>query len=488
MISTQNVVKLFLIGAILTTITNFPSGFTNSSINTAVVELKRFLNESYASRGWNLDETGFSFIQSTILNCWFFSQVIGSVLAPILTDLYGRKIAYIIATITMALAGVLQYLSTLSMLPELLIAGRSLCALCSPLSDAALVLYLQECTPLEMRGAFSFLCEIGYALMCVVGMILGMRSVLGYSLPRLLGSAVFPQIAFVIFLLFIPDTPKFLMIIKNDRAAALKSLEFFQGKKEENEGILDEYLREGGEERSQRRSSLKELLCTWHLRQAVILACMVLVLTLSFYPLLQSSTFFFQKMEIPRNIAEMASTLMMTTFMFSSIIGSFIIDRFPRRNLIVFSGVTANIALSLFVVCSSVVDWAWWVKYASLIFVGGFCVTFGMVLGPTSWFVGPELVPQRHRSSVFCFCYAFNNILITVTNFATIPLYQYIGAYTFVPLFIIPSFFCIFYLYLYLPETKGRETHEIVESLRRKKKVPDLDVYSDIIVPGLTKY
>ena len=50
MISKRNLVKLFVVGALMTLTTNFPSGFTNSSVNTAVVELKRFLNESYSER------------------------------------------------------------------------------------------------------------------------------------------------------------------------------------------------------------------------------------------------------------------------------------------------------------------------------------------------------------------------------------------------------------------------------------------------------
>lgn len=48
-----------------------------------------------------------------------------------------------IASSAMAAAAVIQYLATLTLLPELLIAGRSLCAFFSPLCDAALILYLQ---------------------------------------------------------------------------------------------------------------------------------------------------------------------------------------------------------------------------------------------------------------------------------------------------------------------------------------------------------
>jgi len=45
-------------------------------------------------------------------------------------------------------------------------------------------------------------------------------------------------------------------------------------------------------------------------------------------------------------------------------------------------------------------------------------------------------------------------------------LYELISAYSFIPLFIVPSLLCLVYLYRELPETKNREIHEIVAQLR----------------------
>lgn len=486
MISRRNVIKLFAICAILTLTTNFPSGFTNSSINTAVFELNRFINESYADRGVNVGRTSHSLIRSATLNCWFVSQIFGAVIAPVLTDRYGRKIGYIIAAFVMLVAAVLQWISTLVGLPELLIAGRALCAFCSPLSDAALIMYLQECSPLEMRGAFSFMCEIGYGLMCLLGMVLGMRVVFGHSLSQLLSVSIFPQALFVVFLFFIPETPKYLMITKNDRAAALKSLEFFQGEKKENESLLDEYAREAECEGDTKRSSLKELLTTWHLRQAVILASMVLVLSLPFYPVLQSSTLFFTRANFRNEYAELSSTGLMLLLTLSAIIGTTFVDRFPRRALLFTFGGVGTTFLLLFVITASLANYTWWMKYACLASMFMYMFIYAMVVGPMTWFIGPELVPQRHRSSVFCFCFAGCNILISITNFLSVGFYEHTGPLTFVPLYVVPSYVCLVYLYFYLPETRNRETYEIVESMKRKH-MKNLERYAEIS-HDLTKY
>jgi MFS family permease len=231
--------------------------------------------------------------------------------------------------------------------------------------------------------------------------------------------------------------------------------------------LLDDYLREATHDDRGHKSSIKEVVTTWYLRHAVILACCVLILTLSFYPILQSSTYFFQSIDIDSQLAELSSTGLMIVFTVACVLGSFFIDRYPRRTLVITFGALATFFLALFVGCSVAYKMHHRVKYIALGFLYCYAVCFGMVLGPMSWFVGPELVAQRHRSTVFCLCYAINNVLITVTNFASVPLYDVMNAWCLVPLFIIPSVICLIYLYLYLPETLGKETHEIIRAMKK---------------------
>lgn len=129
-----------------------------------------------------------------------------------------------------------------------------------------------------------------------------MRSVLGDSLKRLLGFSIIPGILSLIFLFFIPETPKYLMITKRNRPKALKSLNYFQGKKTENDQILNDFMKESTLDDHTKRSSLKEVLSSFHLRFAVLLACCVLVLTLPFYPVLTYSKSMFEYIKIDRYI------------------------------------------------------------------------------------------------------------------------------------------------------------------------------------------
>ncbi|CAJ0607701.1 unnamed protein product [Cylicocyclus nassatus] len=460
--------SLILICTVLSIITNFPSGYTNSTVNTAVDSVERYIRESYYKRGTNITEGGVAIVKGAVINCWFVMMVLGAIFTPYVTDTFGRKIGYIGAISMAMFASIIQYLSILFYTPEIFILGRSLTALSSPLADACLLLYLQEISPLSIRGMASFLCEIGYGAMVVLGMVLGMTSVLGEQLDLLMILPLGPLALSLIFLAFIPETPKFLMIIKNDREKALRSLEFFRGESKDNQRLLDDYEREKLNEASQERSSLSEIFSTWNLRQAVYLASCVLFLTWSFYPMLTSSTSFFRHSNIHHTLAEMMSALLMVLFTISSICGASIVDRYPRRFLVMFSGVLSNVFLVLFAVFSIFSYSADWIKYACIAAAIAYCIAFGMVLGPVSWFVAPELVPLKHKSLVFSLCFGANNVFIAITDFLAIVLFQKYGAMVFLVLFTLPSIVCLIFAYLYLPETKGKEIEDIIKEMFKK--------------------
>jgi hypothetical protein len=82
------------------------------------------------------------------------------------------------------------------------------------------------------------------------------------------------------------------------------------------------------------------------------------------------------------------------------------------------------------------------------------------------------LVPQRFRSLVQSLVFAVNTIINFCVSFATLPLYRWIEAYAFIPLFVLPSTLSLIYLYFNMPETRGKEIYKIISELTPRCRLP----------------
>ncbi|EFO94610.1 hypothetical protein CRE_07963 [Caenorhabditis remanei] len=385
----------------------------------------------------------------------------------------------------MTFAGAMQMLASFTPYSEVLIAGRLIAAVFSPLSDAALILYLQEISPASLRGTMSSLYSTGYATMCLLGMLLGHEGLLGHSLSVLLFVPVIPGILSTAFILWMPDTPKFLMLVKKDKVAALKSLRFFQGYLPDQTLLIDsmeqhqkeESAGNNNEKKEESSTSVMHILRTSHLRKAMMLSVAAAILTLPFYPILQSSTFFFTDMGVDTKTSQMASSLMMVVLTVSSICSTMIIDKVPRRVLLLTCGSCTVIFLTIFAVAEQMHQ-----QSMAMGACFGFVMAYGVGVGPVIWSIPPELSPLADRSMMFCFVYSIHSCLVVVTNFSTIPLFMSIGAFSFVVLFAIPSALALVYLLICLPETSGREIHVIINELKGfvENKEPKANIISSI--------
>lgn len=65
-------------------------------------------------------------------------------------------------------------------------------------------------------------------------------------------------------------------------------------------------------------------------------------------------------------IAELSSTILMVLLTVSSVIGTTFVDKFPRRLLLFIFGGIATTFLLFFVICASLCDYFWWMKYACI--------------------------------------------------------------------------------------------------------------------------
>lgn len=457
---------LILVSIILTTLTNLPSGSSHTTINTGATLIDAYMNDSYSSRGNELSHGQISLLRSGLSSSWYVGQIIGTIIAPVIMNKLGRKPAYLISIFCMTAACTLQWLSTHMPYPEIFFSGRIIGAVFSPLADAALIIYTREISPPSLAGALGSMMNPGFSACALIGALLSTKHILGDSLKKMLFVPIMPGIIGILFLLWIPETPKFLYMSQSNEKKARKALKFYMGKETNVDGIIERYEVEKLQEMNKESGKFTDIFFISHIRKATLLCLTVFMLTLPFYPFLSYSTHFLDKLDFDHAISQYVSTIVMVLLTITAIVSPAAINKFSRRGMILGVGIFGYICITLFSICGYFNYVCDYMRYFSVAFMIGYMVSHGLAIGSIAWFIGTELVSHEYSSIVLCFCIGVQSFMIAATNFATMPLYDLFGPLSLIPLFVIPSIVFFVIVYYHLPETKDATIADVILQLK----------------------
>uniref|UniRef100_A0AC35GD06 Major facilitator superfamily (MFS) profile domain-containing protein n=1 Tax=Panagrolaimus sp. PS1159 TaxID=55785 RepID=A0AC35GD06_9BILA len=346
---TKTKLFLYFIGGIVSLSSIFQMGYSNAYPNTSIDQFKTYLNQSYSHRGGNFTENVYSWLWSAILNVWFIGFALGSFVAIPVTDSLGRKKGLLFGNALTLISIALMTISIIFDVFELLIVGRFISAFASGIAMCALILFLQEISPNEIRGSMGFYAELSFVVMNAVGAVFGMSMFLGNHLTLLVGFAVIPAVISILALIPLHETPKFLLIKHGNEGGARESLKFYMDLNDEE---INEQLDAISDEAEESSGTIKILLTTPHLRKGLFLGMCSLQITCSIWPIIYYSTDFLRKANIDFNLAEGFSSGMLIVSTVATIIGMMVMEKFSRRKLFIFVSAINIFALILFVVCS----------------------------------------------------------------------------------------------------------------------------------------
>ncbi|RCN26791.1 hypothetical protein ANCCAN_27482, partial [Ancylostoma caninum] len=296
----------------------------------------------------------------------------------------------------------------------------------SGISFGALILFLQEATPTEYRGMTSFLSENTFIATTVMGIGFGMDAVFGKNLPVLTGISIIPAVISIILVIPLRETPKFLLLNRNDRKAAAESLKFYRGDLIDADAVLDEMLLEVDNETCSETSILRSVVTVLrepHLRTPFFIGCLSLQVVVGIWSIIYLSTDMLE-VHFPEGVAQLASLIFIVANFMAGMAGMFIIERFGRRTLVLWLGVFNTISLALFVAFDQLAYIYDPLKWGSIVALILFGVTYGIGLGPIAFFITSELVAQQHRSLVQSMVFAVNTVANFTFSFATLPAYN----------------------------------------------------------------
>jgi len=417
-------------------------GFDIAIINGALVFLKQQLG---------LDEVQTEMAASALLAGCIF----GAALAGPLSDRYGRRQMLLAAATLFGLSAVAAAVPRT--LGEFL-AARWLGGLGIGVASVLSPLYIAEISPAQVRGRLVSLNQLAI----VTGILLAyltswLLSALGPSSWRwMFASAAVPSVGFLLALLGVPESPRWL--VKDGRSSqALSVLARIQGAVE---AAMPE-LREIEQAVAEETGSVWELLGP-RLRRPLFIALGLAILqqvtgvnTILFYG---SLIFTEQVRGHTASSALLANVIIGAINFLFTLVALAVIDRLGRRAVLMLAA--SGMALSL-VLLGGCFRWqpeaGRWILALVLLYVA--CFAVGM--GPGVWVVISELFPTRIRGRAMAIATVAlwsASTLLTMTFLSLVSALSASGAFW---LYGAICGFTVWFVHRWVPETKGRTLEEI---------------------------
>ena len=182
--------------------------------------------------------TDATLIWSWIVAIFCVGGMMGGSMVGFISSRFGRKGGLLLNNVLVIIATLLLGLAKTANSFQMLIAGRLVIGINSGLNAGLAPMYLAEISPTSLRGAVSlhdftfkyqmFLLQLGtvyqliITLSILLSQVLGMNNVLGTEegWPWLLALTVVPALFQLATLPFCPESPKYLLLDKDDEMAA----------------------------------------------------------------------------------------------------------------------------------------------------------------------------------------------------------------------------------------------------------------------------
>ncbi|HRZ87639.1 MAG TPA: sugar porter family MFS transporter, partial [bacterium] len=344
-----------------------------------------------------------------------------------------------------------------------LVACRLLIGLAIGVASYTAPLYLSEVAPPHLRGGLVSLNQ----LMITIGIFASYM--VDYALSGnnewrwMFGLGVIPAVILVLGMIFLPETPRWL-ISKRKKEAALKILARVNPGRD-----VTVDLSEIETTLSQKEGSWKEVFQPW-LRPALIVGIMLAffqqvtgINTVIYYAptIFQFAGFESAKVSILATAGIGLVNVLMT------VVAVWLLDRLGRKPLLYIGlvGMAASLGFLGYAFQSAALSGAVkWITVASLVV---YIASFAISLGPIFWLIIAEIYPLHVRGRAMSMATVANwlfNMLVAATFLTLIEKLGKAGTFWF---FGIMSVICIAFSWRYVPETKGRTLEEIEAHLKK---------------------
>ena len=393
---------------------------------------------------------------SAILGC-----IPGALVAGFFSDRYGRRKVLFVCAILYALSGVLSAVPrTFS---EFLLA-RFISGLGIGASSMICPVYVAEMAPAVWRGRFGSLFQFGIVSGIFLTLFINAQiQKLGdadWNTAKgwrwMLGAEVLPAVILLVLLFFVKESPRWLVQVGREEEAR-DTLKKIHGPQEAEAEIAatKEVLK-------QSEAGFFELLLSARFRKVLVIA--VLLMAFSQFSGINAIMYYSTKIFTTAGVKDsfMASTVVGLVNLLFTLIAMALVDKAGRRILLLV-GLTAQ------VIALGAVGWMFQANsggIALLIAILAFIGAFAMALGPIPWILCSEIFPTRVRGramSVATFT-IWTSCYIVAQTFPMLNDSKAVGPAKTFWIYAACSLAALIFVFLLVPETKGRNLEEIEAS------------------------
>ncbi|XP_014427275.1 solute carrier family 2, facilitated glucose transporter member 11-like isoform X2 [Pelodiscus sinensis] len=448
----------------------FQYGYNVSIINAPTVHIHKFLNETWSSRyQTELNTSLLTLLWSVIASIFSLGGLCGAHIGGSMAIKLGRKGALLVNNFIAILASILMGISFPTGLFELLMVGRFLIGVNTGIGLCVQPLYIGEIAPKHLRGTMAMGSSIFLTGGILTGQIIGLRELLGGEKywPILLSSSCIPALAQLLFLPWFPESPRYLLIDRQDEMKCTKALKCFHGPlhyQAEMEDIQREHLVLNGEKPKKPWQLFGDRSVKWQLITVIVMAMgqqLSGINAIYFY-----ASYIFKQAGIP---AEKISYVTLGTGAcecLTALTCGLLIDYLGRRFLII-GGYTLMSFWCIVLTFSLTYQELYpWVPYLSMASIFAFILSFGLGPGGITNTLTAELFTQSSRPAA----YMIGGSVSWLSFFTIGMIFPFIvnglKQYCFV-VFLLESLLVAIFIFFVIPETKNKSFLEIKQEFQQ---------------------
>lgn len=435
---------LLYVVAIIASLGGLLSGYDTGVISGALL----FINDS-----WNLSDS----LQGILVSSVLIGAVIGAATNGVLADLFGRK-KIIIATAVIFILGSIACAFAPNV--YVLILSRLFVGFAVGIVNFVVPLYLSEVSPKHLRGTlvslYQWAITSGILFSYLINAVFAQTV---YNWRWMLFAGVVPGAVLLIGMLFLSDTPRWLVSKGRDEEAK-RVFNRIEPDVDADAEILQIKNNIAQSETTEKKFRFRK----WMIMPFVVgIGIMFAQICTGINTIIYYAPTIFKTAGFDSNLGAIYATTGIGVVNFlMTIVAIYFTDRLGRKPLLYF-GLT-GVMLSLLALGSAfqfealLGDNLKWVAVGSLV---TYIVCFAMSLGPIGWILVSEVFPLKIRGIAMSICtvsnFAFN--FFVVASFPVL-LHRIGGALTFW-MFGVVSLLCIIFVYFFVPETKGISLEQI---------------------------